>query len=349
MVQVDHGLAEVKAGLTADDRVVRDPARHRAGQEVKPQPVTDRPAKPRGLGRTPPRPARPPADFSGPGPALVVTATYPGASAEVVEGTVAGPIGQELNGLEKVTHHVLACADDGTMRLTLLFEKGTDLNRAQVVAQNRIAQALPKLPEVVRQNGITVKKRGVHLAAVALVSPNDRYDRVYLANYAKLQLRDELARVPGMADATFYGDTEPGKQVRLVVDRERMAALGLTISDVANALRDQGLSVEVPPGARHLAITFTGRLADPDGFKDIILKAGKDGERVRLGAVARVEEAEGWGNTTALDGKPAVILLVSRLPDADPKAAAKALRDRLAELAKGLPDGVEVKVIDAGP
>ena len=251
--------------------------------------------------------------------------------------------------MEKVTHHVLACADDGTMRLTLLFEKGTDLNVAQVLAQNRIALALPKLPDVVRQNGIAVKKRGVYLAAVALVSPTDRYDRVYLANYAKIQLRDELARVPGMADATFYGDTEPGKQVRLLVDRERMAALGLTSSDVANALREQGLSVEVPAGSRHLAITLTGRLADPDGFKDIILKSGKDGERVRLGAVARVEMAEGWGNTTALDGRPAVILLVSRLPDADPKATAKALRDRLAELAKVQPEGVEVKVIDAGP
>jgi hypothetical protein len=350
VVRADDDLAEVQAGLKGDDRVVRDPGRHRAGDEIKPQPVKDPPAAaPKSKGPRPPAPARPLPELPGAGPALVVTTTYPGATAEVVEDTVAGPICQELNGLEKVTHHVLACADDGTMRLTLLFEKGTDLNLAQVVAQNRIAQALPKLPEVVRHNGITVKKRGVHLAAVALVSPTDRYDRVYLANYAKLQLRDELAHVPGMADVIFYGDTEPGKQVRLVVDRERMAAFGLTTSEVANALREQGLSVEVSSGGRHLAITFTGRLVDADGFKEIILKAGKDAERVKLGAVARVEEIEGWGNTTALDGKPTAILLVSRLTDADPKAAAKALRDRIAELAKVVPEGAELRVIDTGP
>jgi len=300
-------------------------------------------------GPRPPAPARPLAELPGSGPALVVTTACPGATAQVVEDTVAGPISQELNGMDKVTHHVLACADDGTMRLTLMFQKGTDLNLAQVMAQNRIAQALPKLPEVVRQTGITVKKRGVYLGAVALVSPTDRYDRTFLANYAKLQLRDELARVPGIADATFYGDTEPGRQVRLLVDGDKMAALGMTTSDLVTTLRGQGLSVEMPPGGRHLALTFTGRLADPADFKEILVKAGKDGQAVRLGAVASVEEVEGWGNTTAVDGKPALILLVSRLTDADARATAKALRDRLAELGKVLPEGLEVKVIDAGP
>jgi len=347
VVQADENFAEVQAGLTAGDRVVRDEGRHRAGDEVKPQLIKEpAAAAPKSNGPRPPGPARPLPELPGTGPALVVTATYPGANAHVVEEAVAVPIDAQVNGLEKMTRRVLACSDDWTMRLTLLFEKGTDLNVAQVQAQNRIALALPKLPEVVvRQYGITVRKRGVHLAAVALVSPNDRYDRAYLVNYAKLQLRDELARVPGMADATFYGDTEPGKQVRLLIDGERMAALGLTTSDLVTTLRDQGLAVEVPPGARHLALTFAGRLADADGFKDIILKAGKDGERVRLGAVARIEAVEGWGNTTALDGKPAVILLVSRLTDADARATAKVLRDHLATLAKVLPEGIEVKVI----
>jgi membrane fusion protein, multidrug efflux system len=346
-VQADDNVAEVQAGLKADDRVVRDQGRHRAGDEVKPQLVKEPPtAAPKSNGPKPPGPARPLPELPGTGPALVVTGTYPGANAHAVEETVAAPIDAQVNGLEKMTRRVLACSDDGTMRLTLLFEEGTDLNVAQVQAQDRIALALPKLPEVVvRQYGITVKKRGVHLSVVAVVSPNDRYDRAYLANYAKLQLRDELARVPGVADATFYGDTEPGKQVRLVVDRERMAALGLTTSDVANALREQGLSVEVPAGSRHLAITLTGRLADPGEFKDIVIKAGKDGQLARLGAVARVEMVEGWGNTTAVDGKPAATLLVSRMTDADPKATAKALRDHLATLTKALPEGVEVKVI----
>jgi multidrug efflux pump subunit AcrB len=278
-----------------------------------------------------------------------VTATYPGASGQVVEEAVAAPIDAQLNGLEKMTHHVAACGDDGSLRLTLLFEKGTDLNQAQVLAQNRIAQAEPALPEAVRRLGVTVRKRGVYLGAVALVSPGDRYDRAFLANYAKLHLRDDLARVAGVADADFYGDTEPGKQIRLAIDRDRLAALGLTTSDVVGALGQQGLSAEAAPGGRLLTLTFAGRLVEPTEFKDIMLKSGKDGSVVRLGVVAEVRVAEGWGNTTRLDGKPAAIVLVSRLPDADSKATAKALRDHLATLAKRLPEGVEVKVIDAGP
>ena len=146
------------------------------------------------------------------------------------------------------------------------------------------------------------------------VAGADRYDRAFLANYAKLHLRDDLARVAGVADADFYGDTEPGKQIRLAIDRDRLAALGLTTSDVVGALGQQGLSAEAAPGGRLPTLTFAGRLVEPTEFKDIMLKSGKDGSVVRLGVVAQVRVAEGWGNTTRLDGKPAAI--VRSLPPA---------------------------------
>jgi RND family efflux transporter MFP subunit len=339
---VEENDVEIKAGLTGEDRVVRDPARHKAGDEVKPQSTKEPATKPSGLGESPPS-GRPLPDFLGTGPALVVTATYPGANAQVLEETVASPIGAQLNGLEKMTHRVCTCSDDGTMKMTLLFETRTELTTAQVLAQNRIALALPALPDVVRQQGITVTKRGVHFAAVALTSPNGRFDVTYLANYMKLQLRDELARVAGVADVSFFGDTEPGRQLRLHIDRDKLTAFGLTAADVVEALRSQALAVESMPG-RHPTLTLSGRLPEPGAFKDLMIKATKEGV-IRLGVVARLEDVQGWNHTVSLDGKPCAMLLVSRLPDADSKKTAKAVKDRIAELARRLPEGLEVKEI----
>lgn len=335
-------MVEVEAGLKPGDRVVRDPEGRKAGETVKPNPPTGAADKPGDLGRTDP-PARRLPDFPGTAPALVVTAGYPGADAHAVEAAAAAPIDAQIRGLEKMTHRVLACSDDGSMRLTLLFEKGTDLNKAQVLAQNRVAVALPALPDAVRQHGITVKKRGVFLAAVALVSPKDQYDRLFLANYGKLRLRDELAHVPGVTDVTFYGDAESVRQVRLLIDKEKLARMGLTVDGLANALRTQGLTAEAGPG-RVPALTLGGRIADPEQLNRLEVSNDRD-QKVPLGAVARVEAGEGWGNTTALDGKRCVMLLVSRLPDADPKATAKALRDHVADLANRAPQGMEVKLI----
>ncbi|MBO0697504.1 MAG: efflux RND transporter permease subunit, partial [Zavarzinella sp.] len=335
-------------GLKADDHVVRDPARHRAGEEVRPQPVKEPAAKAPGLGMRMPA-ASPPAPFPGSGPALVVTTTYAGATAQTVEEAVAGPIEAQLIGLEKMTRQIAACADDGTMRLTLLFERGTDLNAAQRQAQDRIALALPLLPKAVLELGIRVEKRGIYLGAVALVSPGNRHDRVFLANYAKVNLHDDLARIGGVADVAFYGDTEPGKQIHLLIDRDKVAALEMTTSEILDTLSHQGLSVEAAPGGRILTLTVAGRGIDPDQLKEIMVKAGKEGRIVRLGTVARIETAEGLANTTRVDGKPAAILVISRLPEADAKDTAKALRDYVADLAKRLPEGVEVKVIDGGP
>jgi multidrug efflux pump len=221
------------------------------------------------------------------------------------------------------------------------------LNEATVLAQRRIALAEPQLPELVRRNGVRIKRRGVHLAAVAVVSPTNQYDRLFLANYAKLRLPDEFARVPGVAHVAFYGDTEPGKRVRLDIDREKLAKTGLTVADLSNALRRQNIAVEAGAG-RELTLALAGRLPDADQLGRLEVVNDK-GQKVPLGAVARVEVGEGWGNTTGLDGKPCVLLLVSRLPDADPKATAKALREHVAALAKQAPEGMELKVIDTEP
>jgi len=341
---------EVLKGLDHDDRVVdtfESPRGLKAGDEVRPKPDKDTPAtgpKPGGHGFVAP-PVPPLPEFPASGPALVVTAKHPGATAHVVEDTVAAPVGQQLNGLERLKHRVLACSSDGTMRLTLLFEPGTDLNIAAESARKRIALAEPTLPEVVRRQGITIKKPGVHLAAVAVLSPNERYDRDFLARYAKARIPDELARVPGLAGVTFYGDTEPGKQVRLDIDREKMARMGLTVAGLMNALRLQNIVAEAG-GGRQLSLTLAGRLPDPVQLGRLEV-ANDKGQKVPVGAVARIEVGEGWANTTDLDGKPCVLLLVTRLADADPTTTAKALREHVAALAKQAPDGMGLKVIDA--
>jgi RND family efflux transporter MFP subunit len=348
--RTDSGLVEVTDGLKPGEWVVREVEGRHVGEDVRAKPVSDPPAKgPKrdgpGVNAAPPRPLP---DFPGAGPAIVVSAAYPGANARVVEESVAGPIDAQITGLEKMTHRVLACSDDGTMRFTLLFEKGTELHKAQVLAQQRVALAERAIPDAVRRQGVTIRKRGVHLAAVALVSPTDRYDRTFLANYAKLQLRDELARVPGVADATFWGDPEAGPRVRLFLDPDKLAARGLAVRDVAAALKDIGVATEAAPTATP-DFVIRGRVARAEGLDSVTVKATPDGQAVHLRDVARVELMAGPEAATGLDGKPAAFLLVTRLPDADTKVTAKALRDRVADLARRLPEGMEVKVVGEEP
>jgi RND family efflux transporter MFP subunit len=346
----DGRRVEVVEGLKGDEWVVRDPRGRAAGEDVRAKPVNDPPAKdskPDGPGAVA-APAPPLPDFPGTGPALVVTTTYPGANARVVEDTVAAPIEAQINGLEKMIHRVLACSDDGTMRLTLLFAKGTDLNVAQVQAQNRISVALPTLPEAVVRLGITVRKRGIHLAAVAIVSPTERYDRIFLANYAKARLRDELGRVPGVADAAFWGDPDASPHVRLFIDPEKLAARGLTVREVADVLKDLGVISDAAAGGS-AGIVLRGRAVGGKELETAVVKTAGNGAIIYLRDVARVEQVAGPEAATGLDGKPAAFVLVSRLPDADLKATAKALRERLAELAKRVPDGMELKVVGEEP
>src|SRR5262249_12909582 len=174
------------------------------------------------------------------GPALLVTASYPGASATVVQETIAAPIEQQLNGLEGVLQRFAICTNQGELQLTLIFKKGTDLDRALTLAQNRVAIALPQLPDVVRQNGVSVKKRPVFLLGLALLSPDSSHDREFLARFAD-QMRDELVRTPAVADVTFLGAKGPLPQFAIHFDREKLAARGLTITRALEVLREQNL------------------------------------------------------------------------------------------------------------
>jgi multidrug efflux pump subunit AcrB len=342
------GLREIREGLKSSDLVIqslRGPDLNlRPGVEVNPREEKGSPhKKPVGDGGA--AAPQPLPELPVNGPALIVTAIYPGANAQTVEETVAAPISQQINGMEGLVHQFASCTNDGEMRMTLFLKKGTDLNAAQVAAQNRIALALPALPEEIKRSGITVKKRPVHLLGVAFTSPTGRYDQIYLANYAHIQIRDELAGVAGVGEVTLYGDQNPGPQLRLEIDRVRVAALGLTVNDVVSALHNQNLSTSGVADEK-LNVAFNGRRADPETIGDLILKATKEGRMVRLRDVAKIELASGWNTTTSLDGKPCVLLLVARSYDADAKETAKAVRERVKKLQELAPEGLEMRLID---
>jgi len=341
-------LRVIEEGLKADQWFVLDPRGRKAGDAIKPRRESAPPEKLKpedpGVFATP----SPVPELPGSGPAIVITADYPGATAQAVAEAVAGPIEAKLDGLAGVVHRVLACTDDGKMRITLVLKRGTDLNKASVETQKCVSLAEPTLPDEVRRVGVKVAKRPVHLLAVALRAPDGRFDRRYLARYAETWVRDELAHVADVAAVTFFGDPAPGPQVRLEIDPDRLKALGLTSTDVANALRDQNLAVSAGTGAR-LAITVTGRVADLDKVGDVAIKSGKAGQMVFVKDVGRPEVVSAWGSVTGLDGKPCTILLVARAADVDAAATAKAVRSRLAELAMNFPVGIEYKIIEDEP
>jgi RND family efflux transporter MFP subunit len=276
------------------------------------------------------------------GPALIVTTTYPGADAHTVEETVAGPISKELASMEGLVHQFSTCTNDGALRLTLVLKKGTDLRTAQVVAQNRVALASPRLPEAVNRQGIAVKRRTVHLLNVVVTSPTGRYDRQYLANYASLQICDELARVAGVGDVAFHGDAGPTPQVQIQFDKVKLAAFGLTMADAMHAVQAE----ITPSGLVKPGIALVDRPKDIDAMGDIVVKFVREGQPLKLRDVARIELVSGWSTTTTLDGKSCVILLVSRTFDADAKETEKAVRERLKKLQEAAPAGIELRVVD---
>jgi multidrug efflux pump subunit AcrB len=259
----------------------------------------------------------------------VVTARYPGANAQTVEEAIAGPIEKQLDGLDDVLHRFSACTDDGEMRLTLVFKKGTDLNIATVLAANRVRIAEPALPEEVRRVGVTIKKRPVFLFAVSLVSPDGSRDRNELGRMAQ-KLRDELVRVPAIADVTFYGEPVPERRLHLEFDRHRLTAFGLTMADIQRSAED--------------VIERAGQ--DAEKLAAAVLKDDAEGRVIRVRDVARIVQVEGVATATALDGKPCATLLVYRTAEASPRDTAKAVRDRLKDLEGTLVKGTEWRVIE---
>jgi multidrug efflux pump subunit AcrB len=315
-------------GLTKEDWVIVAGSRRAApGTKVEPRriamPEPSSADRDKGAGVLP---AAPP-EFPGAGPALVITASYPGASARVLEDAVAAPIEQQLAGLDGVTNVFSACTNSGEMQLTLTFKKGTDLNIAQVLAQNRVALALPVLPREVQDSGVTIKKRGSHLLSVALLSSDDRPDRAALAALAG-RLKDELARVGSVAEVRFLTPEAPVDEVYVDIDREKLHRLGLTMSDIAKVMRAE--DALVPAGVR--------RPKTIEEMGQIVVKG-----TIRLRDVARLKPMRGWPVRCNLDGKPCTILQVYQLPGA--ADVGKKVQERLAELAKQFPKGVEYRIL----
>src|SRR5438270_1158678 len=223
-------------------------------------------------------------------PSIMVMCNYPGADAQVVADTVAAPIEQQINGVEDMMYMVSQSNNDGSYTLTVTFKPGVNLNFAQVLVQNRINLALPLLPDVVKQAGVTTRKRNPDiLLVVGIYSPHGRYDQLYLSNYATIKIADELRRVEGVGDVNIFGQQD--YSMRLWVDPERLAALNVTANDVVNAIREQNMQVaaghigQQPTSSGkpfEFTITTLGRLSEPRQFDDIIVRADPAGGKVRI-------------------------------------------------------------------
>ncbi len=287
-------------------------------------------------------------------PTVEVSASYPGANAQVVVDTVAAPIEQQVNGVEGMLYMSSQCTNDGTYVLTVTFNNGVDLNMAQVLVQNRVALAQPILPDLVKRKGVTVKKKSPSvLMIVNLFSPGDTRDSLYLSNYATIQLKDELSRLPGVGDITYLGQRD--YSMRLWLDPEKMASRNLSTTDVVQAIEQQNTQVAAgqlgqPPVRSGQMFQYTistmGRLADPEQFAEMILKTDASGRLVRLRDVARIElGAQGYNQTCTLDGRPSVALSIYQLPGSNALDIAQSVRAKMEELKGRFPSGVDYSIV----
>ncbi|GAA4440119.1 multidrug efflux RND transporter permease subunit [Bremerella cremea] len=286
-------------------------------------------------------------------PTIVVRASYPGATPQVIADTVATPIEQEMNGVDDMLYMESSSSADGTMQLTVTFKLGTDLDDAQVLVQNRVAIAEPRLPESVRQIGVTTSKQIPDmLMVVHLNSPDSTRDQLYISNYAFLRVRDALMRLDGVGDVRIAGGNEYAMRVWL--DIERMTHLGLMPGDVISAIRGQNVQVAAgvigqPPtsdvGAFQLNVTTQGRLKDTEEFGQIIIKRGEDGRVTRLSDVARVElGAQDYSRLSYLDGKPAVAVLVYQRPGTNAVDTADQVKQVMSDLSRDFPVGIGYEI-----
>lgn len=284
-------------------------------------------------------------------PTVQVVAQFPGASPRELAETVAVPIEQEVNGVEGMLY-MTSQSVDGQVTLSVTFAQGTDADLAQIRVQNRVQRALPRLPEEVQRQGVVARKVSPDmLMVVHLISPNGRYDALHLANFATLQVRDQLQRLPGVGEVNVWGAGDYA--MRIWLDPERMAARGLTAAEVLRAVRTQNLQVAAgavgrQPGAGmapQVAIDLRGRLAEPEEYAAIVIRTGEDGRIVRLGDVARVElGAEGYALRSLLDGEPAAALQVVQAPGANALDVAARVRAAMTEIAADFPEGISHRI-----
>src|SRR5215510_10990255 len=287
-------------------------------------------------------------------PTIVVNARYPGASPQVIAETVATPLEQEINGVERMLYMASQSTNDGQVSITITFQLSTDLDKAQVLVQNRVAIAEPRLPETVRRLGITTQKSSPDLLLVVhMLSPDNRYDQAYIGNYALIQIRDVLTRLEGVGNITLFGLRE--YSMRVWLDPAKLPSLNMTAGDAVQALREQNVQVAagiigqppVPAGnALQLSVTTQGRLLQPEQFGDIIIKTGDNGRVTRLRDIARVElGARDYSANSYLDGKPAMAIAVLQRPGSNALATANNVRKTMAELSKSFPQGLEYRIV----
>jgi len=283
-------------------------------------------------------------------PEVVVSANYPGASAEVLATTVAAPMEQQINGVENMLYMRSSASSSGQLSLTVTFAIGTDPDQATIDVNNRVQAAEPRLPEEVRRQGVTVKKRSSSiLQVVTLFSPDGSYDPIYISNYALVNVLDELKRVPGVGDASLFGSKDYSMRIWLRPDK--LAQLGLTPADVAAAVEEQNAQFaagafgqEPMKNAPDFTYTVTtrGRLVEASEFENIIIRSDANGATLRVKDVARVElGAQDYGLATSYNGKPSIAIGVYLQPGANALATTQAVGEKLEEMSARFPEGID--------
>ncbi len=287
-------------------------------------------------------------------PQVVVSAQFPGASAETVAETVAAPIEQEINGVDDMLYMSSQSTGDGKVAISVTFKVGTSLDAAQMLVQNRVATAVPRLPEEVQRLGVTTRKTAPSaLLAVNLVSPDGTYDQRYISNYALTQVRDRLSRIDGVGDAIIFGSREFA--MRVWIDPSRATALNLTAGEIVAALRAQNVQVASgaigePPNAStnafQLSVRTMGRLQDPSQFGDIVVRTDAEGRQTRVRDVARVElGAADYSTNAYLSGKPSVMIGIFQRPGSNALETGKAVEREMEDALKRFPHGLEYRIM----
>jgi multidrug efflux pump len=287
-------------------------------------------------------------------PSVIVTAQFPGANPKVIAQTVATPLEEQINGVENMLYMFSQASNDGILTLTVTFKLGTDPNLAQELVQNRVNQALPRLPEVTRNLGVTTVKSSPDLTMVVhLKSPDERYDMLYLRNYAVLNVKDQLAKIDGVGSVQLFGSGDYA--MRIWLNPEKVAERNLTADEVVNAIRrqnvqaaagvvggppyDQGVEIQVP-------VNVQGQLETPEQFGDMIVRTDANGVVTRLKDIARVEiDASEYGLRSLLDNKPAVAIPIFQAPGSNAIAISDAVRATMERLKKSFPDGVDYSIV----
>ncbi|GGI17262.1 efflux RND transporter permease subunit [Oxalicibacterium faecigallinarum] len=287
-------------------------------------------------------------------PSVVVKANFPGANPQTIAETVATPIEEQINGVEGMLYMSSQATSDGLMTLTVTFKLGTSPDLAQQLVQNRVNQALPRLPDVVQRLGVTTVKSSPDMTMVVhLVSPNDRYDMTYLRNYAVLNVKDNIARLPGVGSVQLFGAGD--YSMRVWLDPRKVAERGLAANDVVEAIREQnvnvaagviGASPSVPGVDYQMSVNAQGRLKTEDDFRDIVIRTSPDGVVTRLRDVARVElGASEYALRSLLNNKPAVAMPIFQSPGSNALEISDNVRKLMAELKKDMPEGVDYSIV----